>query len=127
MKARRPRKDGFYVTGISHAHCARRWLQAPHRKRVTIILPEGLEYGLYTIGTATLTGLHSTQHTSIDGMGATVYAYVREARLMEPGEGREQAIDRAIKSGIMLSVPTSTGGRESIRADVVSVSGIFGD
>lgn len=101
--------------------------QPPHRKRVTITLPEGVEYGPYTIGTATLTGLHSTQHTSTDGMWATVYVYVREVRLMEPGESREQAIDRAIKSGIMLAIPTSTGGRESIRADVASVSGIFGD
>lgn len=101
--------------------------QAPHRKRVTITLPEGVEYGPYTIGTATLTGLHSTQHTSTDGMGATVYTYVKEARLMEPGEGREQAIDRAIKSGIMLAIPTSTGGRESIQADAVSVSDMFGD
>lgn len=101
--------------------------QPPHRKRVTITLPEGVEYGPYTIGTATLIGLHSTQHTSTDGMGATVYAYVREARLMEPGESREQAIDRAIKSGIMLAIPTSAGGRESIRADVVSVSDMSGD
>lgn len=101
--------------------------QLTYRKRVTITLPEGVEYGPYTIDASTLTGLHSTQHTSTDGMGATVYAYVREARLMDDGETREQAIDRAIKSGIMLAIPTSTGGRESVQADVVSVSGMFGD
>lgn len=98
-----------------------------YRKRVTIELPKGVEYGPYNVGTATLTGLHSTQHSATDGMGPTVYAYTREARLMDEGETRESAIDRAIKSGIMLSIPTASGGRESIAADVLSVSPMFGD
>lgn len=46
---------------------------------------------------------------------------------MDEGETRESVIDRAIKSGIMLSIPTASGGRESIAADVLSVSPMFGD
>lgn len=46
---------------------------------------------------------------------------------MDDGETREAAIDRAIRSGIMLSIPTSSGGRKSVEAQVLSVSALFGD
>lgn len=98
-----------------------------YRKRVTIELPEGVEYGPYNVGTAVLTGLHSTRHSSTDGMRQTVYVYTKEARLMDDGETREDAIDRAIRSGIMLSIPTSSGDRKSVEAQVLSVSALFGD
>lgn len=96
------------------------------RKLVKIELPGGVEAGIYRIANVNIDGLHSTKYSCRDGMGSTVYCYTREARLMEPGEDRSEAIDRAINSGIILSVPGPDGVRHEVEAKVLAVSGIFG-
>ena len=96
------------------------------RKLVKIELPDGVEAGSYRIANVNIDGLHSTKYSCRDGMGSTVYCYTREARLMEPGEDRSEAIDRAINSGIILSVPGPDGVRHEVEAKVLAVSGIFG-
>lgn len=95
------------------------------RKLVKIALPDGVEAGPYKIGNVTVDGLHSTTYKARDGMGRTVYAYTREARLMDPGEDRGAAIDRAIKSGIILLVPGEDGTRHESEAIVVAVSDLY--
>ena len=100
--------------------------QDPWRKIVKIELPDGVEAGPYKIANVTIDGLHSTAHNCKDGMGRTVYCYTREARLMDPNEDRGAAIDRAIKSGVILLIPGADGERHEVEARVLSVSDIYG-
>lgn len=97
------------------------------RKAVKIALPDGVEAGPYKIANVTVDGLHSTTHKASDGMGRAVYAYTREARLMDPDEDRSAAIDRAINSGIILLVPGPDGKRHEVQAQVVAVSDLYDD
>lgn len=95
------------------------------RKLVKIELPDGVEAGPYKIANVNLNGLHSTEYYLRDGMGSTVYCYTREARLMEPDEDRSAAIDRAIKSGVVLLVPGADGQRHEVEAKVLAVSDYY--
>ena len=97
------------------------------RKLVRIELPDGVEAGPYKIANVNLDGLHSTEYYCRDGMGRTVYCYTREARLMEPDEDRSAAIDRAIKSGVVLLVPGADGQRHEVEARVLAVSDYYED
>lgn len=97
------------------------------RKSVKIALPDGVEAGPYKIANVTLDGLHSTAHKASDGMGRAVYCYTREARLMEPDEDRSAAIDRAIKSGVLLLVPGPDGQRHEVQTQVLAVSDLYDD
>ena len=98
----------------------------PFRKIVKIILPGNVEPGSYKIGNLELTGLHSTKHSVNDGMGSSVFVKTKEARLMEQSEPYDSAIDRAIKSGIILMVPEEDGKRHEVQAEVVDVSELYG-
>lgn len=98
----------------------------PSRKVVRIALPDGVSYGYYNIANVEIHGLHG-EHSTRDGMGRTVYCYCRETRLMDPDESNETAIDRAIASGIMLSVPQADGSRAEIEATVIAVSDLYGE
>ena len=95
------------------------------RKLVKIELPDGVEAGPYKIANVTLDGLHSTEYCLRDGMGSTVYYYTREARLMGPEEDRSAAIDKAIKSGVVLLVPGADGQRHEVEAKVLAVSDYY--
>lgn len=97
----------------------------PYCKLVKIELPAGVEAGPYKIANVTIDGLHSTAHSCRDGMGRAVYCYTREARLMDPGEDRGAAIDRAIKSGVILLVPGADGQRHEVEARVLAVSDLY--
>ena len=97
------------------------------RKLVKIALPDGVEAGPYKAANVTLDGLHSTAHSCQDGTGSAVYCYTREARLMDPGEDRGAAIDRAINSGVVLLVPGADGQRHEVEARVLAVSELYED
>ena len=97
------------------------------RKLVKIVLPDGVEAGPYKIANVTIDGLHSAAHNCNDGMCRTVYCYTRETRLMAPDEDRSAAIDRAISSGVILSVPGADGQRHEVEARVLAVSDLYGD
>ena len=97
----------------------------PWRKLVKIELPADVEAGPYKIANVTVEGLHSTAHSCKDGMAGTVYCYTREARLMDPDEDRGAAIDRAIKSGVILLVPGADGQRHEVEARVLAVSDLY--
>ena len=99
----------------------------PYRKAVEIDLPVGVECGAYKVGSVELYGLHSKMHSADDGMGSTVYAYAKGTRLLADGENREQAIDSAIESGIILLVPGPDGKRHETEAKILSVSKMHGN
>ena len=46
---------------------------------------------------------------------------------MEPDEDRSAAIDRAIKSGVVLLVPGADGQRHEVEARVLAVSDYYED
>lgn len=94
----------------------------PYRKAVEIDLPVGVEYGAYKVGSVELYGLHSKMHSADDGMGSAVFAYAKGTRLLADDENREQAVDRAIESGIILLVPGPDGKRHEVEAKILSVS-----
>ena len=98
----------------------------PFRKIVKIILPENVESGSYKIGNIELTGLHSTKYSVNDGMGRAIYVKTKETRFMEQSETYDSAIDRAIKSGIILMVPGEDGKRHEVQTEVVAISELYG-
>ena len=97
----------------------------PYRKRVRIKLPDGVHYGDYRVGSTTLTGLYADNQAA-DGMGSSVYVYCKDAPKANEGD-YNGAIDAAIASGIMLSIPDKGSARREIQAEVVAVSDLYGD
>lgn len=97
----------------------------PYRKRVKIKLPYGVHYGDYSVNAVTLTGLYA-DHQAADGMGRSVYVYCNDAPKANEGD-YNGAIDEAIASGIMLSIPSKDGDRREMQAEVVAVSDLYGD
>lgn len=95
----------------------------PCRKRVEIQLPDGVSFGPYQIANCEITGLHG-EHAAKDGMGKAVYCYCKDAWIIQ-NETFEQAIDRAIASGIVLSIPDQDGKRNEVGANVIAISGIY--
>ena len=59
-------------------------------------------------------------------MGCSVYVYCEDAPKVNEGD-YNGAIDTAIASGIMLSVPDKGSARREIQAEVVTVSDLYGD
>lgn len=97
---------------------------APWRKLVTISLPDHVHYGKFDFANCHMCGLYC-DYKANDGMGPCVGAACAVTQIVK-GEW-ESAIDAAIDSGIVLSVPTERGGREDVRAKVISVSPIYGN
>lgn len=97
--------------------------QPPCRKLVVIELPNHVHFGTFHFANLTMHGLYS-DFSSEDGMGPCVGVWCREAVIFE-GSDYETAIDEAIKSGIVVYVPTKDGKREEISAKIVSVSDIY--
>lgn len=100
--------------------------EEPWRKIVKIVLPEDVEGGDYLLANVTINGLHSTRYSAKDGMGSTVYVLTKEARLMDIKESNNDAIDRAIRSGIVLLVPGADGKRHETPVEVAAVSELYG-
>ena len=98
---------------------------SPHRKIVEIELPDGVSYGPFDFAKNHMYGLHA-EHCAADGMGPCVYAYCNISAPVVNGDF-EKAIDAAISSGILLSVPQEDGTRAEIPVKVLSVSPIYGD
>lgn len=92
---------------------------------VKISLPDNVHYGDYKIGNVDILGFYSDYYIK-DGMGPTAYIYSRVSPLVE-GTDYEGAIDKAIASGIMFSVPQKDGSRKEETAQVVKVSKIYNE
>ena len=100
------------------------------RQLVKIELPEGVEASPYTVGGVKLYGLHASAvagRAARDGMGSTVYVYVRTPASVHEAGSDETAFAAAINSGILLSVPQTDGTRKEIPVSVTAVSPIFTD
>ena len=77
-----------------------------------------------------LYGLHASAaagRAARDGMGSTVYVYVRTPASVHEAGSDEAAFAAAIKSGVMLSVPQADGTRKGIPVKVLSVSPVYTD
>ena len=100
----------------------------PYRKCLTIELPNGVHYGDFRFANLDMRGLHS-DFSARDGMGPCVGVWTREAVVFDGNQENawEDAIDKAIASGIVLWVPTENGGRAEMPAKILSVSEILGD
>lgn len=84
----------------------------PYRKAVTVELPEYIH--------DTPQGLRS-DYSATDGNSNMVFAECSAVRVTD---SIETAIDAAIKT-LALSAPTASGKRESIHAQIVTVSPLF--
>ena len=104
--------------------------ETSRRQLVKIELPEGVEASPYTVGGVKLYGLHASVaagRAARDGMGSTVYVYVRTPASVHDAGSDEAAFAAAIKSGVVLSVPQEDGTREEIPVNVLAVSSVFTD
>lgn len=89
----------------------------PNRKLVRIELPEEChEEPLYIC----------SRYSTDDGHQNHVLVYCKEAHICGKGESWEDAIDAAIRSGIILSVPGKDRKRHEQMAKIVAISPIYG-
>lgn len=84
----------------------------PHRKAVTVSLPDFIH--------AVPGGIRS-DYKATDGNADLVFAFVPAIRVTG---SYDQAIDEALK-GLTITAPTSSGKREEIPFEIVSVSPLF--
>jgi hypothetical protein len=95
----------------------------PCRKLVRIGLPDGVNCGPYSIANVDRDGLYS-DYSARDGMGSAVHAMCAQSVKVDDDD-IEAAIDAAIASGILLSVPQQDGTRELIQAEILDISPIY--
>lgn len=96
--------------GWSGAGCSPKGV--PHRKAVTVSLPDFIH--------AVPGGIRS-DYKATDGNADLVFAFVPAIRVTG---SYDQAIDQALK-GLTITAPTSSGKREEIPFEIVSVSPLF--
>ena len=84
----------------------------PHRKAVTISLPDFIHAG---------PGGIRSDYTATDGNADLVFAFVPAIRVTG---SYDQAIDEALK-WLTITAPTASGKREEIPFEIVSVSPLF--
>ncbi len=95
-----------------------------------IELPECVEVSPYTVGGVKLYGLHTSAaagRAARDGMGASVYVYIRTPASVHEAGSDEAAFAAAINSGVLLSVPQPDGTRKEIPVKVLGVSPVYTD
>lgn len=96
------------------------------RKTVRVELPGCVHHGQYKIANCTMTGFYG-DFDARNGLGSSAIVHCNRTVRACQNRELEAAIDKAISSGITLSVPSSTGGFEDFPAKVVAVSPIFSD
>lgn len=97
--------DGWRYTGFEPQG-------EPHRKAVTVSLPDFIH--------AVPGGIRS-DYKATDGNADLVFAFVPAIRVTG---SYDQAIDEALQ-GLTITAPTSSGKREEIPFEIVSVSPLF--
>lgn len=105
------------LTDISECHG-----EQPTHKLVKVDLPHCVHDGEYPIGNTTAIGLYSDWSNN-DGMGRAVSVRCGKAAIVNTDNG--YAIDEAIASGIILSVPAVDNKRHDIRVKVLAISDIY--